>query len=142
MADCHQNGNITTLHNLRTRSVHEMTSELETFAQTRKMSLVLPCLYSELETDAMPRILKELSTVPYLHWIIIGLDGADEAQYRYAKEFFKGLNQNHIVIWNDSPRMLALGERLLAMGLPPPSRARVRMSGRRLDISSAVRTVR
>lgn len=90
MADFHQNGNITILHNLRTRSVHEMTSELETFAQTRKMSLVLPCLYSELETDAMARILKELSTVPYLHRIIIGLDGADEAQYRYAKSFSKG----------------------------------------------------
>ena len=119
MADFHQNGHITTLHNLRTRSVDELTSELETFAQTRKMSLVLPCLYSELETDAMPRILGELSSVPYLHRIIIGLDGANEAQYRYAKEFFKGLNQNHMVIWNDSPRMLALGEKLAAMGLAP-----------------------
>lgn len=119
MADFHQNGNITTLHNLRTRSADELTAELETFAQTRKMSLVLPCLYSELETDAMPRILEELSKVPYLHRIIIGLDRADEAQYRYAKEFFKGLNQNHIVIWNDSPRMLALGEKLVAMGLAP-----------------------
>lgn len=119
MADFHQNGNITTLHNLRTRSVDELTSELETFAQTRKMSLVLPCLYSELETDAMPRILDELAKVPYLHRIIIGLDGATEAQYRYAKTFFKGLNQNHIVIWNDSPRMLALGDKLSKMGLAP-----------------------
>ncbi len=119
MADFHQNGNIATLHNLRTRSVGELTSELETFAQTRKMSLVLPCLYSELETDAMPRILLELASVPYLHRIIIGLDGANEVQYRYAKEFFKGLNQNHIVIWNDSPRMLALGEKLREMDLAP-----------------------
>jgi glucosyl-3-phosphoglycerate synthase len=119
MADFHQNGNITTLHNLRTRSVDDMTSELQTFAQTRKMSLVLPCLYSELETDAMPLILDELSKVPYLHRIIIGLDRADEAQFRHAKEFFKGLNQNHIVIWNDSPRMLALGEKLVSMGLAP-----------------------
>lgn len=119
MADFHQNGNITTLHNLRTRSADELTSELETFAQTRKMSLVLPCLYSELETDAMPKILDELSKVPYLHRIIIGLDRADEAQYRHAKEFFKGLNQDHIVIWNDSPRMLALGDKLVAMGLAP-----------------------
>ncbi len=119
MADFHQNGNITTLHNLRSRSADELTAELESFAQTRKMSLVLPCLYSELETDAMPRILDELSKVPYLHRIIIGLDRANETQYRYAKEFFKGLNQNHIVIWNDSPRMLALGEKLVAMGLAP-----------------------
>lgn len=119
MTDFHQNGNIATLHNLRTRSLDEMTYELETFAQTRKMSLILPCLYSELETAAMPRILSELSKVTYLHRIIIGLDRADEAQFRHAVEFFKGLNQNHIVIWNDSPRMLALGVRLEKMGLAP-----------------------
>ncbi|WP_282127371.1 glycosyl transferase [Roseobacter litoralis] len=119
MADFHQNGNITTLHNLRTRSVPEMNDELVTFAQTRKISLILPCLYSELEGDAMPNILSELSQVTFLHRIIIGLDQADEAQFRHAKQFFKGLNQNHIVIWNDSPRMLELGARLDAMGLAP-----------------------
>lgn len=119
MADFHQNGNIATLHNLRTRSLADMTYELETFAQTRKMALILPCLYSELETDAMPKILDELSKVTYLNQIIIGLDRADEKQFRHAKEFFKGLNQNHIVIWNDSPRMKALGARLEGMGLAP-----------------------
>ncbi|MEP1328547.1 glycosyl transferase [Pseudophaeobacter sp.] len=119
MADFHQNGNITTLHNLRTRSVDELTYELESFASNRNISLILPCLYSELETDAMPKILSELSKVPYLHRIIIGLDRANEAQYRHAKEFFKGMNQNHIVIWNDSPRMLELGASLVEMGLAP-----------------------
>src|SRR6056297_154931 len=119
MVDFHQNGNIATLHNLRTRSPQEMTYALETFAQTRKMSLILPCLYSELQTDAMPNILSELSKVTYLHRIIIGLDRADEDQFRHAKQFFKGLNQNHIVIWNDSPRMIALDERLDRMGLSP-----------------------
>ncbi|MDF1671109.1 MAG: glycosyl transferase [Roseovarius sp.] len=119
MADFHQNGNITTLHNLRTRSLDELTRELEVFAANRKMSLVLPCLYSELETAAMPKILDELAKVPYLHRIIIGLDRADEAQYRHAKDFFKNLNQNHIVIWNDSPRMRALGAKLVEMDLAP-----------------------
>ena len=119
MADFHQNGNITTLHNLRTRGVEELNYELSAFAQTRKMALILPCLYSELETEAMPRILAELSKVTYLHRIIIGLDRADEAQFRHAKEFFKGLNQNHIVIWNDSPRMLEMQARLENLGLAP-----------------------
>ncbi len=119
MADFHQNGNIATMHNLRTRSLDELTYELQTFAQSRKFSLILPCLYSELETDAMPNILAELAEVTYLHRIIIGLDRADETQYRHAKEFFKGLNQNHIVIWNDSPRMLELEARLDKLGLAP-----------------------
>lgn len=119
MADFHQNGNIATLHNLRTKSLEEMTYELETFAQSRKISLILPCLYSELEGPAMPNILNELKEVPYLHRIIIGLDRADEAQFRHARQFFSELPQNHIVIWNDSPRMLQLGERLGEIGLAP-----------------------
>lgn len=119
MADFHQNGNITTLHNLRTRSVQEMEAELNAFSGTRKISLILPCLYSELEGDAMPHILTELSKVNYLHRIIVGLDAANELQFRHAKSFFKGLNQNHIVIWNDSPRMISLGARLEALGLAP-----------------------
>lgn len=119
MVDFHQNGNIATLHNLRTRSLEEMTYELETFAQTRKMSLILPCLYSELETDAMPNILSELAKVTYLHRVIIGLDRADADQFRHAQQFFEDLNQNHIVIWNDSPRMIALDNRLEEMGLAP-----------------------
>ncbi len=119
MVDFHQNGNIATLHNLRTRSLAEMTYELETFAQTRKMSLVLPCLYSELETPAMPKIVSELSQVKYLHRIIVGLDRATEDEFRHAKAFFKDLGQNHIVIWNDSPRMKALGARLEENDLAP-----------------------
>ena len=119
MADFHQNGNIATLHNLRTKSLEEMTYELETFAQSRKISLILPCLYSELEGPAMPHILSELKEVPYLHRIIIGLDRADAAQFRHARQFFSELPQNHIVIWNDSPRMLQLGERLGEIGLAP-----------------------
>lgn len=119
MADFHQDGNIATLHNLRTRSAEDMNAELAAFASSRKISLILPCLYSELEGDAMPHILQELSKVTYLHRIIIGLDRADEAQFRHAKAFFEGLNQNHIVIWNDSPRMKELGARLGAIGLAP-----------------------
>ncbi|WP_298497725.1 glycosyl transferase [uncultured Maritimibacter sp.] len=119
MADFHQNGNITTLHNLRSRSVDELDYELAAFAQTRKISLILPSLYSELEGPALANIVKELAPVPYLHRIVIGLDRADEAQYRHARAFFADLNQNHVVIWNDSPRMIALQQRLGELGLAP-----------------------
>jgi glucosyl-3-phosphoglycerate synthase len=119
VADFHQIGNIATLHNLRTRSTEDMTQELVGFANTRKISLILPSLYSELEGDALPNILKELAEVPYLHRIVIGLDQANEAQYRHARQFFAQLPQNHVVIWNDSPRMSAIGARLDSLGLAP-----------------------
>ena len=119
MADFHQNGNIATIHNLRTTTDEDLTRELVTFANTRKISLILPSRYSELEGEALPNILKELAQVPYLHRIIIGLDRADEAQYRHARDFFSVLPQNHVVIWNDSPRMLEIQRRLNDLGLAP-----------------------
>ncbi|MBY5973686.1 glycosyl transferase [Ferrimonas balearica] len=119
MADFHQNGNIATIHNLRTRSSEDITRELTSFGASRKISLVLPSLYSELEGDALPNILNELAQVPYLHRIVIGLDQATEEQYRHAREFFSVLPQNHVVIWNSSPRMQAIQDRLAGLGLGP-----------------------
>ncbi|MBT8154114.1 glycosyl transferase [Epibacterium ulvae] len=119
MADFHQNGNITTLHNLRQRPLGSLDHEISVIAQSRKVSLILPCLYSELEGPALSNILDELAQVPYLHRIIIGLDRADEEQYRKARAFFARLPQEHVVIWNDSPRMLALQDRLAELGLGP-----------------------
>ncbi len=119
MADFHQNGNIATLHNLRTRSLDDLTNELVAFSETRKITLVLPCLYSELEGPALKVIVDELSEVPYLHRIVVGLDQANEAQFRNAKTFFARLPQPHVVLWNDSPRMKALGARLEDIELAP-----------------------
>ena len=119
MGDFHQNGNIATLHNLRTNTAEDLSRDLVNFSSSRKISLILPSLYSELEGDALPNILKELAQVPYLHRIVIGLDRADEAQYRHAKQFFSVLPQEHIVIWNDSPRMKAIDARLEKLGLAP-----------------------
>lgn len=119
MADFHQNGNIAQFHNLRNRPVEELEYELLTFSQTRKITLILPCLYSELEGPALAGIIKELSKVPYLNKIIIGLDQATEEQYRHAREFFSSLTIDHVVLWNDSPRMQELGTRLAKWDLAP-----------------------
>ena len=119
MADFHQNGNIAQFHNLRTRPLEELEYEIETFAQTRRISLVLPSLYSELDGPALRPTLDELAKVRYLHRVIVGLDRADEGQYRMARDFFARLPQPHVVIWNDSPRMKAIEDRLIALGLGP-----------------------
>ncbi|PTW99151.1 glycosyl transferase [Pararhodobacter aggregans] len=119
MADFHQNGNIAQFHNLRTRPLEELEYRLETFAQTRKISLILPSLYSELEGPALENILAELAKVKYLHRIIIGLDAADEGQFRAARRFFARLPINHVVLWNDGPRIQSLMQRLEPHGLWP-----------------------
>lgn len=119
MGDFYQNGIVTTLHNLSDRPVEELEKELCEFAKTRSMSLILPCLYSELETDAMPNIIEHLKKVPYLSEIVIGLDRATEEQYREALKFFSVLPQRTKVLWNDGPRLKAIDEILKSEDLSP-----------------------
>ena len=119
MADFYQNGIITTLHNLRQRSLEDLENELRQFKTKLPMALVLPSLYSELTGDALPNIVNELSKVDYLDDIIIGLDRASEEEYRKALSFFKPLNQSFKVLWNDGPRLQAIDKKLAAENLAP-----------------------
>ncbi|MCC4273142.1 glycosyltransferase family protein [Marinomonas communis] len=119
MGDFYQNGILTTLHNLSQRPLEEMENELCEFAKKRPMALILPCLYSELETEAMPNIIRHLKQVPYPIEIIIGLDRATEEQYKHALEFFSELPQKHKVLWNDGPRLRAIDEILKGEKLSP-----------------------
>lgn len=119
MADFYQNGIITTLHNLANRPLRDLEAELVDFSRQRPMGLLLPCLYSELEGEALPKIVDHLVRVPYLHQIVIGLDRATEAQYRNTLQFFSRLPQSHRVLWNDGPRLRALDGELRALDLAP-----------------------
>lgn len=126
MGDFYQNGIITTLHNLTDRPTAELEEELIEFSKTRPMSLILPSLFSELETPAMPLILSHLQQTPYLEQIVVGLDMATAAQYRHALSFFSDLPQDHVVLWNDGPRLLELDADLAALGLSPKHRGKGR----------------
>jgi len=119
VADFYQNGIITTLHNLVDRPLEDLEKELMSFSRTRPMSLVLPSLYSELEGPALDNIITELTQVPYLNEIVIGLDRATEAEFEHAKHFFSRLPQHHRILWNDGPRLKKLDAMLAEQGLAP-----------------------
>ncbi|WP_424932382.1 glycosyl transferase [Amaricoccus macauensis] len=119
MADFHQNGFVATLHNLRSTDTAKLTAELDGFARTRKITLILPSLFSELEGDALPHIIDELSGASFVNRIVIGLDRADSDQYRIAKEFFSRLPQEHAVLWNDGPRLREIDAHMERIGLAP-----------------------
>lgn len=119
MSDFYQNGIISTLHNLRTRTVEDLEDDLIAFSKTRPMALVLPSLFSELEKPALQLIINELKKVDYLDSIIIGLDQATKEEYKYALHFFNQLPQKHRVLWNDGPRLKKLDDRLKTFGLSP-----------------------
>lgn len=89
MSDFYQNGVITNFHNLTGRSVEALEKDLVRFSRKRKMGLILPSLFSELEGPALSHIVDELAKVPYLSEIVIGLDRADRDQFLLAREFFR-----------------------------------------------------
>jgi glucosyl-3-phosphoglycerate synthase len=112
MGDFYQNGYVATLHNLRSRPYEELEQKLKKFSQRRPIGLIIPSLYSELSRQALKDIVKVLKDIPYLSEIVIGLDQADDFQYKNALEYFDELPQHHRVIWNDGPRMMKLKEKL------------------------------
>jgi glucosyl-3-phosphoglycerate synthase len=93
MADFHQTGVITTLHQLGSPNLERIEAELKAFSQYFPIGLVLPSLYSELQGEALPRIVEKLKDVPYLREIVVSLDRATEDEFHYTKKFFSVLPQ-------------------------------------------------
>ena len=119
MGDFFQNGTIATLHDFGSRTTAELEAELKLFSAYRPMEIVLPCLFSELEGDALPAIIEEISRTDYLNHVVIGLDRADQGQFEYAYEFFSRLNMPFSILWNDGPRLRAIQAELEEVGLGP-----------------------
>ena len=117
MADYAQNGVIGTLHNLRNKSIEELEHELREYSSESPMTLLLPCLFSELEGPAMGPIVEQLKNASYLDEIIIGLDRASEEQFHEARKFFDHLPQRHTILWNDGPRLRELDQTLAEKGI-------------------------
>ncbi len=119
MGDFSQNGIVSTLHDFKTKSTDEIEKELLEFSKERKMELILPCLYSELEGEALPKIVSEISKTKYLNHIIIGLDKANETQAKDAWKFFRKLKTDFTILWNDGPKLKKLDEELKNKNLAP-----------------------
>jgi glucosyl-3-phosphoglycerate synthase len=119
MADSFQSGTVTTLHNIVNRPLESLEAELKAFSKTRPMGLILPSLFSELERPALTGIVDELSKVEYLDSIVVGLDRANQSEYKHALKFFDRLPQDHKILWNDGPNLMAIDKKLKKEGLAP-----------------------
>ncbi len=119
MTDFFQNGVIATLHNLTDRSTESIEKELLEWSKKRPMSLILPCLYSELQGPALENIVDQLSKASYISEIIIGLDAANKEEFEHAQEFFSKLPQHHVILWNDGPRLKKIDQDINEHSLAP-----------------------
>ena len=119
MGDFSQNGIISSLHDFGTKSTKDIEKDLLKFSKERKMELILPSLYSELEGDALPKIVSEISKINYISHVIIGLDKANRKQADKAHRFFKKLKTPFSILWNDGPRLKKLHDELRKKNLAP-----------------------
>ena len=119
MGDFSQNGIVSTLHDFGTKSTADIEKDLLNFSKERKMELILPCLYSELEGSALPNIVDQISKTKYLNHVIIGLDKASESQAKKAWKFFKRINVPFTILWNDGPKLKNLDTELKKKNLAP-----------------------
>jgi len=118
MSDFYQTGVVATLHRLGDRPLDSMEKDLTLCTRSQPIALVLPALYSEFEGEALPRILEEVSRVPYLTEVVVTLGQASREQFAEARRRVAGVHPRVRVIWNDGPRIQKLYNDLKAAELP------------------------
>ena len=126
VADFSQTGGVPTLHDLLHRRVSDLEWNLRTWAAKRPVTLIIPCLASEIRSDAFSTMLGELASADWLNRIVVGLDQADETDFRNALRLVEALPQQGDVVWNDSDAVLRIEDGLAAQGLAPRSRGKGR----------------
>lgn len=120
MSDFQQTGPIGTLHLLGECEVQGIEEQLVEASKLRPVSLVLPCLMSELDGPALGTIMTILDTVTYVREIIVTLGPASAADFSRALEYFKPLQKEGRrvrIIWNDGERVQALYNEIDRAGL-------------------------
>ncbi|MEJ2314576.1 MAG: glycosyl transferase [Nitrospirota bacterium] len=118
MSDFYQTGVVATFHRLGKVKIEKLESELSWYAQSRPIALILPSLYSELQGDALKKIIVELKKVKYIEQIVVTLGGATEDEFKHAREFFSVLPQKTKIVWNSGPRMSEIYKAIEAADLP------------------------
>jgi len=126
MSDYFQNGVITTLHRLGSAPPDLLVADLVKHTRTNPISLVIPCLISELERPAIGRIVEELAQVEYLDEIVVPIGRADRHQFDHARRFFAPLGSRCRLIWIEGEAVQSFIRLLLEnrLDIGPPGKGR------------------
>jgi len=108
MSDFFQNGQITTFHILGDKGRDKIKKELIEFSKSRKISLIIPVLYSDYIRPAMKNILEILKSVEYLNQIILSLGRASYEEFQMVKDEIKDFPYKITILWMDNPELREL----------------------------------
>jgi glucosyl-3-phosphoglycerate synthase len=117
VSDFYQTGIVPTLHRLKPDNIERLEGDLERFARQKPIGLVLPALYSEFETPAMQKIVKELQKVRYLQRIVIALGKASLDNFVRVRGLFENYYTPVSLIHIESERTQSLLRMLDERGL-------------------------
>jgi glucosyl-3-phosphoglycerate synthase len=126
MSDFFQNGVITTLHRLGSTPPERLAEDLARHSRANPISLIIPCLISELERPAIGRIRDELTAVEYLDEIVIPIGRADRRQFEHARRFFAPLGRRCRLLWIEGDGIQGFIRLLLQnrLDIGPPGKGR------------------
>lgn len=119
MSDFFQNGTISTLNRLQSDILPDLEGELVQFTEGNPVALVLPCLASEMDGGALPKIIQHLRGAEYIDEIVVALGRASGQDYLRAVNYFSVLPQRKRVLWVESPPMGDLMRELILNDLNP-----------------------
>ncbi|WP_051945954.1 hypothetical protein [Verrucomicrobium sp. BvORR106] len=131
MPDFHQPILLPTLHHLAETALEEREALLKELSVEKPVALVIPALYAELQRPALPRMLKQLTGVPYISQVIFTMNGMNRRGYDRARAFYaKSLpNLRHTVLWNDGPELTSLHREVDTLGTRRSGPGKGAMSG-------------
>ncbi len=117
MPDFHQNGLITTLHDLGTTDREKLESVLRQVTRKFKIGLVLPVTAADMRAAPFREIVAQLKEASYIDTIAVVLGIAPEHEdYRETKAIVDQLGDKAQVIWADGPELSRLYEQLQDAG--------------------------
>ncbi|OUT68686.1 MAG: glycosyl transferase [Planctomycetaceae bacterium TMED10] len=117
MADFHQQGPITTLHDLGSIGQDHLEAMLREATVDYRLGLILPVTASDMRAAPFENIVRELCGADYIEHVIVVLGIAPEvADYQETKEKLAPLGAKAEVLWTDGERLQNLYEELIASG--------------------------
>jgi glucosyl-3-phosphoglycerate synthase len=129
---------ITTLHELYTDKKKLMKSVSDATVE-RPVSIIMPMLYREINSDALGNIIKHLNKCEYLKEVVVPLAAKDEKEFKHVKRFFSDLKIPKLIMWCNGPKIEKLLNELKSEGL---NLSRYKGKGRDVWLALGIASIR
>jgi glucosyl-3-phosphoglycerate synthase len=111
MADFQQNV-VPTFTRLVDEDLAKMEKSIVRAARRAPIGVIIPALFKDLSSPAMQNIIAEISGMNFVKRAYISLDQSSEDEFRQAREIIKPLGDRGVLLWNDSPAVQAVVEKM------------------------------